>query len=115
MLFFIDESWQEIGGQPVGALGAVAFPLRGYNAFCREFFAIKRNLLGATELDHSELKGQHAFTKSVFKRHELHGDSHWLLTVDEVFKALKRHKAHVFVIYTSNPEHVPLRSTHPTE
>jgi hypothetical protein len=47
LLFFIDESWQEIGDKTIGALGAVGFPMRGYNAFCREFFAIKRDELEA--------------------------------------------------------------------
>jgi hypothetical protein len=36
VLFFIDETWQEIGGQEVAALGGVAIPQHGYNAFCRE-------------------------------------------------------------------------------
>ena len=61
MLFFVDESWQTIGGVDVGALGAVAFPQSGYNAFCREFFSMKRDVLGAQELNHSEIRGQHAF------------------------------------------------------
>ena len=36
MLFFIDETWQAIAGQPVGALGAVGIPRAQYNGFCRE-------------------------------------------------------------------------------
>jgi hypothetical protein len=110
VLFFIDESWQEIGQHSVGALGAVGFEMRAYNGFCREFFAIKRAELGAQQLNESELRGQHAFTKAAFKRQELHGDSHWLGTVDKVFGCMARHGARTFVIWTSNPEHSSLRT-----
>jgi hypothetical protein len=51
MLIFIDESWQDVGDHSVGALGAVAFEMRAYNGFCREFFSIKREELGAQELN----------------------------------------------------------------
>ena len=66
LLFFIDESWQEVGTHSVGALGAVAIPTASYNAFCREFFYIKKKHLGAEQLNESEVRGQHAFTKAAF-------------------------------------------------
>jgi len=52
MLFFVDESWQTLQGSDIGALGAVAIAQSEYNHFCREVFAWKSRLLGATELDH---------------------------------------------------------------
>jgi hypothetical protein len=111
VLFFIDESWQTVGTHHVGALGAVAIPASRYNHFCRVFFRFKRDLLGAAELRDSEIRGQHAFAKSAFKRQELHGDSHWLATVDKLFQSLAEHQAKVFVIWTTNPEHSSLRSS----
>ena len=79
MLFFIDETWQELGdGQRIGALGAVALPQESYNDFWSAVFAMKRDLLGAQELSDSEIKGARCFAKAAFKRQELHGDSHWL-------------------------------------
>jgi hypothetical protein len=114
MLFFVDESWQTISGQRVAALGAVAIPAGGYNPFCREFFALKRDILGATELSHSEIRGQKMFSKAAFKRQELYGDSHWIAAADALFKLLKRHHAHTFVIWTTNPDYVSLRTTQTT-
>jgi Protein of unknown function (DUF3800) len=111
VLFFIDESWQDVGDHSVGALGAVALPMQGYNRFCREFFAVKRQVLGAQQLNESEVRGQHAFTKAAFKRQRLHGDSHWLLMVDKLLRALVRHHARTFVIWTANPEYSSLRTT----
>lgn len=113
MLFFVDESWQRIGGTAVGALGAVAIEDAKYNSFCREVFGFKRDILGATELNHSELRGQHAFTKAVFRRHSLHGDSHWLAAVDALFEALAHHDARTFVVWTDAPDHVDLRNSDP--
>jgi hypothetical protein len=113
VLFFIDESWQKISGERVGALGAVAIEQSKYNQFCREFFRLKRDVLGATELNHSEIRGQHAFTKAVFRRQELHGDSHWLKAVDGMFNLLERHGARTFVIWTDEPAYVDLRNADP--
>jgi len=67
LLFFIDESWQEIGGHEVGALGGVAIPEPEYNSFCREVFAIKRDELGARELSDCELKGNSCFARALSK------------------------------------------------
>jgi hypothetical protein len=66
MLFFIDESWQNIGGQEIGALGGVGIPEPLYNHFCRQVFAIKRDVLGAKELNDRELRGTSCFAKSAF-------------------------------------------------
>jgi hypothetical protein len=57
MLFFVDETRQRMHGVEVGALGAVAMPQANYNAFCRQVYAIKKTVLGASEftdrlLDH---------------------------------------------------------------
>jgi hypothetical protein len=112
-LFFIDESWQKIGDVQVGALGAVAIEDAKYNSFCREVFRFKRNILDARELNHSEIRGQHAFTKAVFRRQALHGDSHWLMAVDALFVALKNHGAQTFAVWTDAPDHVDLRNSDP--
>lgn len=114
MLFFVDESWQTIAGTRVGALGAVAIPQRGYNGFCREVFAMKRDLLGATELNQSEIKGQHVFAKSAFKSMALSGESHWLAVAERFFDLLERHHARTFAVWTDNPQFVSLRSSHTT-
>ena len=115
MLFFVDESWQTIGGKKVGALGAVAIAQGGYNAFCREFYAMKRTILGARELNESELRGQHAFAKAAFKRQQLHGDSHWIAAAEEVFHLLDRHHAKVIAVWTDNPAFVSLRTAQTTK
>lgn len=109
MLFFIDESWQVVGGAQVGALGGVAIRRRGYNAFCREVYRIKGDVLGAQELTDSEIKGNSAFSRASFKRQALHGDSHWIETAVRVFDALERHGARVFAIFTRHPDLLDLR------
>jgi hypothetical protein len=85
MLLFVDETWQNVGGQDVGALGAVAIPQANYNAYCRTLFSMKVNVLGATEMSDSELKGQTCFAKAAFKRQQLHGDSYWLQAAERTF------------------------------
>lgn len=110
MLIFVDETWQEVGGHEVGALGAVAIPQKRYNRFCRDVYKIKLNVLGASEFTDSEIKGQRCFTKAAFKRQALHGDSYWLKAADELFAALRRHKASVFVVWTKNPTLLTLRN-----
>ncbi len=67
MLFFIDETWQEVGGHKIGALGAVAIPTSRYNDYCRDVYSLKASLLGASEFTDSELKGQNCFSKAAFK------------------------------------------------
>jgi hypothetical protein len=111
VLIFIDESWQQVGTHKVGALGAIAIPAVGYNAFCRQFFYLKQRVLGAAELSDSEIKGQSAFAKAAFKREALHGDSHWLRAINLVFNCLARHGARVFVIWTTNEETSSLRTS----
>ena len=62
MLFFVDETWQTLsGGQQVGALGAVALPQGSYNDFCSAVYRIKKEMLGASELWDSEIKGTRCF------------------------------------------------------
>lgn len=103
MLFFIDESWQAIGGREIGALGGVAIPESRYNAFCGEVFAVKRGLLGAKELTDSELKGNSCFAKSAFRKRAATGSSRLLDATERTFDALKRHRGKVFLIWTSDP------------
>lgn len=103
MLFFIDESWQTVGGREIGALGGVAIPEPRYNYFCREVFAFKRDILGAEELIDSELKGNSCFAKSAFKKREKAGYSRLLEGADKMFGAIRRHKGKVFLIWTSDP------------
>jgi len=114
MLFFVDETWQTVGTNQVGALGAVAIPTARYNAFCREVFAIKSQVLGAAELTDSEFKGQNCFSKAAFKRQVLHGDSYWLEASVQLFAALKRHKARTFAIWTRNHALLDLRNPNST-
>lgn len=115
MLFFVDETWQNIGDHRVGALGCVAIPASRYNAFCREVFAIKTNLLGATEFTDSELKGQTVFSKAAFRRQEAHGDSYWLTAANQFFDALRKHRAKTFAIWTRSPDLLNLRNPNSTD
>jgi len=103
MLFFIDESWQTIGGREIGALGGIGIPEPYYNHFCREVFAFKRDILGASELIDAELKGNSCFARSAFKQREKHGYSKLLAGADKMLGAVKRHKGKVFLIWTSDP------------
>ena len=115
MLFFIDETWQELGaGRKIGALGAIALPQESYNDFFSAVFAMKRDLLGAQELSESEIKGARCFAKAAFKRQELHGDSHWLAVADRMLEKLATFRARVFVIWTSHPDLLTLRNPHGT-
>lgn len=115
MLWFIDETWQDIGNQRVGALGAVAIRASAYNRFCREVYAIKAHQLGATEFTDSEFKAQNCFAKSAFKRHDLHGDSYWIGATDEFFAALAKYGVRCFVIWTTNPSLLDLRNPNSTD
>lgn len=103
MLFFIDESWQTVGGREIGALGGVVIPEPRYNFFCREVFAFKRDILGAEELIDAELKGNSCFAKSAFRKREATGHSRLLEGADKMFRAVKRHEGKVFLIWTSDP------------
>jgi hypothetical protein len=103
MLFFIDESWQTVGGREVGALGGVLIPEPRYNNFCREVFAFKRDILGAEELIDAELKGNSCFAKSAFKKRNATGHSRLLESAEKMFGAVKRHEGKVFLIWTSDP------------
>lgn len=115
LLFFIDETWQEIAGQQVAALGAVAIPQASYNRFCREVFAIKQNVLGARELSDAELKGAKCFANRTFRAREADTGSKLLIAADAMFDALSKHRAHSFVIWTVHADLVALRSTKTTE
>jgi hypothetical protein len=115
VLFFVDETWQTFSsGEKVGALGAVALPQESYNDFCSAMFRIKKELLGATELWDSEVKGTRCFAKAAFKRQALHGDSHWLAVADKVFEKLAAFRARLFVIWTTHPNLLDLRNPHST-
>jgi hypothetical protein len=115
MLFFIDESWQTVGGREVGALGGVVIPEPRYNDFCREVFAFKRDVLGAEELIDCELKGNSCFARSAFKKLEMTGHSSLLEGADKMLGAIKRHKGKVFLIWTSDPALSLLNNPNPGE
>jgi hypothetical protein len=115
MLFFIDESWQTIGGREIGALGGVVIPERRYNDFCREVFAFKRDVLKAKELSDCEIKGNKCFARKAFKRRDRDGFSNVLDAAEKMFDALKRHKSRVFLIWTENPDLLLLRHPKTTE
>lgn len=114
MLWFIDETWQNIGPHRVGALGAVAIRSAAYNGFCREIYAIKAKVLGSTELTDDEFHAQYCFAKAAFKREALHGDSYWIKASDEFFVALNKYGARCFVIWTTNPDLLDLRNPNST-
>jgi uncharacterized protein DUF3800 len=103
MLFFIDESWQKVGGRDIGALGGVVIPEPRYNNFCREVFAFKRDVLGATELMDNELKGNSCFAKSAFRKREGSGHSRLLESADKMMRAINLHKGKVFLVWTHDP------------
>lgn len=103
MFFFVDESWQTIDGREIGALGGVAIPERRYNAFCREVFAFKRDVLGAQELSDCELRGTSCFAKSAFRRRRAVGYSRLLDAAERMFGAIERHHGRTFLIWTSDP------------
>lgn len=109
MLFFIDETWQRIGGIEMGALGAVAIPEKAYNPFCREVFKWKQRVLGAKELSDAELKGSSLFAKSAFRRQEARGDSSMLEAADELFDSLEKYGASAFAVWTRDPALLTLR------
>lgn len=104
MLFFVDESFQEVAGRRVGALGAVAIPTEAYNHFCNVVYRAKRDLLGATELLHKELKGNTSLAKAQFRREALSGDSPLLNCVTRLIEALVECEATVFGLWTARPE-----------
>jgi Protein of unknown function (DUF3800) len=113
LLFFVDESWQTIGNREIGALGGVSIPEPRYNAFCREVFSIKRDVLGAAELNDCELKGNSCFAKSAFRKREASGYSSLLDATERTFRAIERHQGRVFIIWTSDPALSLLRNPHP--
>lgn len=110
MLFFIDETWQRVGGCDVGALGAVAIEENRYNAFCREVWKIKSTVLGANELDDSEIKGTSCFAKSAFRRLDKTGHSRLLQTADEMFDAMAKYGAKTFAAWTTDESLLLLRN-----
>jgi uncharacterized protein DUF3800 len=103
MLFFIDESWQTVGGREIGALGGVGIPEPRYNHFCREVYAFKKDVLGARELIDCELKGNSAFAKSAFRKQAATGHSRLLEAAGRMLTAIERHRGKVFLIWTSDP------------
>lgn len=110
MLFFIDETWQKVDGRQVGALAAVALPQQAYNYFCTSVFGCKKAILGARELMDSEIKGTHCFAKAAFKAQQQGGYSHWLAMADKMFELLANNQARIFVIWTTDPALLTLRS-----
>jgi hypothetical protein len=114
VLFFIDESWQTVGGRKVGSFGAVAISEERYNDFCAACIAMKQDVLGAEELMQSEIKGQNCFSRASFKRRRLHGGSEMLDAAERLFEILAEAGAHTFIVWTTNPDLVTLRSTHTT-
>jgi Protein of unknown function (DUF3800) len=110
MLFFVDETWQEVEGARVGALGAIGIEQSRYNAFAADVFAKKRTLLGAQELMDHAIGGNRCLSKNQFKRRDEGREAKWLVAADKFFELLARHKARVFVIWTTDPELLTLRN-----
>jgi hypothetical protein len=114
VLYFVDETWQEINGKDVGALAAVAIPRARYNAFCREIWQIKHNVLGADELSDSEIKGTNCFAKAAFRRLETQGHSTLLQAAEETFAAIEKYRGSVFAVWTTHEEWMLLRNPQST-
>lgn len=113
MLYFVDETWQEIRGREVGALAAVAIPRSRYNSFCREVWQIKHNVLGAEELTDSELKGNSCFARSAFKKLDKTGHSRLLQAAEETFAAVRKYGGDAFAIWTTQEEWLLFRNPDP--
>jgi hypothetical protein len=110
VLFFVDETWQEIEGSKVGALGAIGLKQTQYNAFAADVFAQKRSILEAQELMDHEVGGHRCLSKNQFRRKADSREAKWLDAADRFFDLLARHKARVFVIWTTNTELLTLRN-----
>lgn len=115
MFIFIDETWQEVDGTPVGALGGVAIARDLYNPFARDFFAQKRNTLGSRELRENEIKGNNCFARRQFERRAESIDAKWLDAAEQILPLLERYGARVFGIWTTNPDLLSLRLPDTTE
>jgi hypothetical protein len=113
LLFFVDETWQKVGGKDVGALAAVGIPRGYYNAFCREIWQIKKNVLGATQLNESEIKGSSCFAKSAFHKREGTGHSKLLQAAEETLAAIPKYHGYAFAIWTTHEEWLLLRNPNP--
>ncbi len=113
MLFFVDETWQKIGDRDVGALAAVGIPRRRYNAFCREIWQIKKNVLGASELNECEIKGTNCFAKSAFHKRRGTGHSTLLQAAEETLAAVPKYHGYAFAIWTTHEEWLLLRNPNP--
>lgn len=109
MLFFVDETWQDINGVRVGALGAIAIQEHRYNAFAADVFSLKRAVLGAAELQDHEIGGNRCLSRNQFRRQEGGREAKWLEVIDGLIEALARHGARVFVIWTTDPDLLTLR------
>ncbi len=114
MLYFVDETWQEVNGKSVGALAAVAIPRARYNPFCREIWQIKHNVLGADELSDCEIKGTSCFAKSAFRRKEKAGHSTLLQAAEETFSAIEKYRGATFAVWTTHEDWLLLRNPQST-
>lgn len=114
MLYFVDETWQQINGRDVGALAAVAVPRARYNPFCREIWQIKHNVLGAEELSECEIKGTSCFAKSAFRRQDTQGHSTLLQAAEETFAAVEKYRGATFAVWTTHEEWMLLRNEQST-
>jgi hypothetical protein len=115
VLYFIDETWQEINGRDVGAMAAVAVPRSRYNAFCREIWQIKTKVLGAKQLDEAEIKGNNCFAKSAFKKKQGTGQSRLLRTAEEVFRAVRKYDGRAFALWTDREDWLLFRNPRPSD
>jgi hypothetical protein len=109
VLLFVDETWQEVAGTEIGALGAVAIAESEYNHFARQVFSMKRDVLSASELMEKEIKGKNCFAKAQFRRRGDGRDDCWLQAGEQLLTILEAHDARAFVIWTAHPELLTLR------
>jgi hypothetical protein len=113
--FFVDESFQQVAGRRVGALGCMAIPTGNYNRFCGAVFSIKREILGVENLSERELKGSNCFSRSLFRLRNSGTEPDYFKVMDQILTALARNGAIVFARWTDQPELLSLRNTRQDE
>ncbi len=110
VLFFVDETWQMVGEDQVGALGGVGIAQTRYSDFAKDVFGLKRELLEAAELNQHERGGHRCLSKNQFRRKADGREAKWLDAADWFFELLARHHVKIFVIWTTTPELLTLRN-----
>lgn len=94
-------------------MAAIAIPRMKYNAFCREVWAIKQNVLGADQLSDCEIKGNSCFARSAFRAREHTGHSTLLQAAEETLSAIPKYGGAAFATWTDHPDYMLFRNPNP--